>query len=89
MIKFAMSERPKVGSVEYFIYLGLTPEEAEGIARNWAFKVPREPSAYMAHIRRGVEWEREMRSLDTLKHEGVISDQEYLKRAQEVDERYQ
>ena len=80
-----MTERPAVGSPEYFLSLGFfTPEEAKSLAKSWSYRVPTDPVERAKHIRAGVEYEREMRSLNTKLHDGVITQEEYQRRAGEL-----
>jgi len=81
-----MTERPTVGSFEYFISLGFfTPEEAKSLAKSWSYRVPTDPVERAKHIRAGVEWEREMRLLNSDLHDGRITQEEYQKRASKLD----
>ena len=80
-----MTERPIVGSSEYFISLGLfTPEEAESLAKSWAYRAPTDPKELAKHVRAGVEWERQMRSLNSDLHDGRITAEQYQRRAREL-----
>ena len=79
-----MTERPEVGSFEYFKYLGLTDEEANGMVKSWSYRSPTEPAERAKHIRAGVEWERQMRLLNSDLHDGRITQEEYQIRAKEL-----
>ena len=80
-----MTERPTVGSFEYFKYLGLTDEEAGGMVKSWSYKAPTDPAEWARHIRAGVEWERQMRLLNSDLHDGRITPEEYQRRAGALD----
>ena len=84
-----MAERPTVGSFEYFISLGFfTPEEAESLVRSWSYRAPTDPAERAKHIRAGVEWERQMRLLNSDRRDGRISEEEYQARANQIDQKF-
>ena len=54
------------------------------MARSWSYRAPTDPAERAKHMRAGVEWERQMRLLNSDLHDGRITQEEYQRKAQEL-----
>lgn len=65
-----------------------TDERIDQQMGQWSYRLPTDPDEYLAHARNASAYEHVMRGLNFDRHEGIISEEDYQRLAQETNEKH-